>query len=146
MLLLTLFHIFDLFHMRVAQYIRHAMRLPEEVLRDIHDCMFGARLHTLGIAAAKIAFEWHRHVLVHKNGSKGTGFHAHVTGNTLLLQYLDHTVVTYNSVRRTTVRTFGFLALITDYGHPDHRMRIDDHRPNTALFGIVHFEMAYGAN
>ncbi len=58
--------------MAVLQNARHPLRLAENVIRKIEECILGAGLDAAGRPIAEIAFEGRLHFLVEEDCPEGT--------------------------------------------------------------------------
>ena len=72
-----------------------------------------------------------------ENGSKGAGDSTLLARNTPLLINLKKSIPADNSIGRAIFPAFGVLALPAYHRHPDDRVGVDYHYPNTALLGII---------
>jgi hypothetical protein len=98
---------------------------------------FRTCLNTKGIPLAEITFEGSLNIIVEKHGAERTADEALITGDALVHIETDDTVLLVDRVGWTVLATFRDAALPAYNGHPDHRMRIEDHHPDPAFFGII---------
>jgi hypothetical protein len=116
------------------------MSLPQGVLRDKEERLFGTAFYTLGVSLAKIAFKRDIHITMEIDGTERAGDYTLMTGNTLFLINFRISIFNGNRISRTIFPAFWYLTLSTDNGHPDDRMGIHNHHPDTALFRIINPE------
>jgi len=75
-----------------------------------------------------------------KYGAKRARHYTLLTGNALFLINVTITIFNYNGVCGTIFPALRFFTLPADNGYPDNRMGINNHHPQTALFGVIYSE------
>ena len=98
------------------------------------------------MSIAQIAFKRRFDLFMKKDGTKRTGDHALLAGDTLFTVNIIDTVLGRDGSGRTVLHAFGNLALSTDNGHSYDWVRVDHHHADGALLGVVHSETIDGAD
>jgi hypothetical protein len=83
---------------------------------------------------------------VKEDGPKRAGDHALLAGDALLTINVIDAILRGDRSSRAVLHALGYLTLPTDNGHPNDRVRIDDHHPDRTLFRVVHSETVNGAD
>jgi len=130
----------------IFQYAGHPLSLTEYVFGQEEKRIFWAGLYTAWIPVTEIAFKRCFDLLMQEDSAKRTGSHALLTGDAFFIVNIIDTVLRRDGSSRTILHAFGDFALSADDGHPYDGMRIDDHHPNCALFGVIHAEAIDGTD
>jgi hypothetical protein len=100
-------------------------------------CIFGAALHTLRVTFTEITLEGNIKITVKENSPKRARHYTLLTRNAFFLINLAVPLLGHNRIGGAVFPALWLFTLLTDNGHSDNRMGVNNHHTDATLFRIV---------
>jgi hypothetical protein len=122
------------------------MGLAQGMFWNEEKCIFGAALHALGVTFTEITLEGSIQITMKENSPKRARHHTLLARNAFFLINLAVPLFNNDRIGGAVFSALRLFTLLTDNGHSDDRMGINNHHTDATLFRIVNSKTIDGTD